>query len=39
MVRDQPKTLYKKTVQQNVDDDRLDKQCFPRAYMGERREE
>ncbi len=26
-----PKTLYKKTVQHNVDDDILTKQCFPRA--------
>jgi hypothetical protein len=25
------KTLYKKTVQHNVDDDILTKQCFPRA--------
>jgi hypothetical protein len=27
-----PKTLYKKTVQHNVDDDILTKQCFPRAH-------
>jgi hypothetical protein len=28
-----PKTLYNKTVQENVDDDRLTKQYFPRAHM------
>jgi hypothetical protein len=26
-----PKILYKKTVQHNVDNDILTKQCFPRA--------
>jgi hypothetical protein len=26
------KTLYKKTVQHNVDEDILTKQCFPRAH-------
>jgi hypothetical protein len=31
------KTLYKKTVQHNVDDDILTKQCFPRA-LGYREE-
>jgi hypothetical protein len=31
-------TLYKKTVQENVDDDRLNKLCFPRAHTVERRE-
>jgi hypothetical protein len=29
---------YKKTVQENVDDDRLNKQFFPRAQTVERRE-
>ncbi len=33
-----PKTLYKKTVQANVDDDILNKQCFSRAHTVERRE-
>jgi hypothetical protein len=28
-----PKTLYKKTLQDNVDDNRLTKQYFPRAHM------
>jgi hypothetical protein len=32
------KTLHKKTVQENVDDDRFTKQYFPRAYTVERRE-
>ena len=32
------KTLYKKTVQANVDDDILNKQCFSRAHTVERRE-
>ncbi len=27
-----PKTLYKKAVQHNVDDEILTKQCFPRAH-------
>jgi hypothetical protein len=33
-----PKTLYKKTVQENVDDDILNKLCFSRAHTVERRE-
>jgi hypothetical protein len=32
------KTLHKKTVQENVDDDRFTKQYFPRAYTVERGE-
>jgi hypothetical protein len=32
------KTLYKKTVQDNVDDDRLNKQYFTRAHTVDRRE-
>ncbi len=32
------KTLCKKTVQDNIDDDRLNKQYFSRAHTVERRE-
>jgi hypothetical protein len=33
-----PKTLYKKTVQENAEHDKLIKQCFPGPHMVERRE-
>ncbi len=36
--RARPKTIYRKTVQENADDYILTKQYFPRAHTEERRE-